>query len=52
MQKGVRSLDGEQADLHEEGSVERDWIFGEVELEPRSFIVTTSAGIPLQPVWT
>ena len=39
---GVCSVDDEQADLHEEGFVEGDWVFGEVELDLRVVVFSAS----------
>jgi hypothetical protein len=37
---------GAQAHVHEEGSVEGDWVFGKVELDLRVFVISTSRRIP------
>jgi hypothetical protein len=45
----VCHVDDEQADLHEEGSLERDWVFREAELDLRCFVFSTSARILPNP---
>ncbi|MGA9365725.1 MAG: hypothetical protein WBW16_15295 [Bacteroidota bacterium] len=38
-------VDDGQADLHKEGSLERDWVFTEVELDFPAYVLSTSARI-------
>ena len=45
---GVCLVHDEQADVYKEGSLERDWIFGEVELDRWAFVLSTSARILLE----